>query len=87
MEHGIALICFLFIVVAYIAGRVGFGVANDKDGTSGHGAANDAVDEAIRMEDAKPRNLLLKTLEDIGANMKWLRTTALFSSIKEKLFK
>ena len=66
MEHGIALICFLFIVVAYIAGRVGFGVANDKDGTSGHGAANDAVDEAIRMEDAKPRNLLLKTLEDIG---------------------
>lgn len=66
MEHGIAILCFVLIFAAYIAGRVGFAIENDKKEKSDYDKMNDSVNDAINEEDNQTRNLLIKTLEDIG---------------------
>lgn len=66
MEHGIALLCLVLVVAAYIVGRVGFALENDKKEKSDYDKINDSINEAINEEDNQTRNLLIKTLEDIG---------------------
>lgn len=66
MEHGIALICIVLIAAAYIVGRVGYAIENDKKENSDYDKMNESINDAINEEDNQTRNLLIKTLEDIG---------------------
>lgn len=66
MEHGIAILCIVLVFAAYIAGRVGFAIENDKKEKSDYDKMNDSFSDAINEEDNQTRNLLIKTLEDIG---------------------
>ena len=66
MELEVAIGCVVLVVVAYIAGRVGYAIENDKRKESEHGKMNDAVDAAIKVEDNRARNLLIRALGDIG---------------------
>lgn len=66
MEFEIVTICIVLVFVAYIAGRVGYAIGNDKKEESDYNKMNDAVDDALKKEDNQTRNLLIKTLEDIG---------------------
>ena len=62
MEHGIAILCIVLIFAAYIAGRVGYAIEHDKNKKSDYEKMNDTINE----EDKQTRNLLLKTLKEIG---------------------
>ena len=66
MEHGIAILCIVLVFAAYIAGRVGFAIANDRKKESDYDKMNEAIKAAMSEEDNQTRNLLIKTLEDIG---------------------
>ncbi len=66
MEHGIAILCIVLVFAAYIAGRVGYAIENDKKEKSDYDKMNESINEAINEEDNQTRNLLIKTLEDIG---------------------
>ena len=66
METGIAILCIVLVFAAYIAGRVGFAIENDKEEKSDYDKMNDSISDAINEEDNQTRNLLIKTLEDIG---------------------
>lgn len=66
METGIAILCIVLVFAAYIAGRVGFAIENDKKEKSDYDKMNDSISDVINEEDNQTRNLLIKTLEDIG---------------------
>ena len=66
MEHGIAILCLVLVVAAYIAGRVGFAIENDRKKESDYDKMNEAIKAAMSEEDNQTRNLLIKTLTDIG---------------------
>ena len=66
MEHGIAILCLVLVVAAYIAGRVGFAIENDRKKESDYDKMNEAIKAAMSEEDNQTRNLLIKTLKDIG---------------------
>ena len=66
MEHGIAILCLVLVVAAYIAGRVGFAIENDRKKESDYDKMNEAIKAAMSEEDNQTRDLLIKTLEDIG---------------------
>lgn len=66
MEFGIVIICAILVFIAYIAGRVGYAIENDKKEKSDYDKMNESVNAAINEEDNQTRNLLIKTLEDIG---------------------
>lgn len=66
METGTGILCIVLVFAAYIAGRVGFAIENDKKEKSDYDKMNDSISDAINEEDNQTRNLLIKTLEDIG---------------------
>lgn len=66
METGIGILCLVLVVAAYIAGRVGFAIENDRKKESDYDKMNEAIKAAMSEEDNQTRNLLIKTLEDIG---------------------
>lgn len=56
----------IFIVIIGFIIRCGYALEKAKNEKSEFEKANDAVDAAIKKEDRQTRNLLMKTLEDIG---------------------
>lgn len=66
METGTGILCLVLVVAAYIAGRVGFAIENDRKKESDYDKMNEAIKAAMSEEDNQTRNLLIKTLEDIG---------------------
>lgn len=52
-------------IAGYIVGQVKTGIASDES-KSGYGRMDGAVNAAIDEEEGKPRNLLVKTLQDMG---------------------
>lgn len=48
MEFEIVTICIVLVFVAYIAGRVGYAIGNDKKEESDYDKMNDAVDDALK---------------------------------------
>lgn len=52
-------------IAGYIVGQVKAGIASDES-KSGYGRMDGAVNAAIDEEDGKPRNLLVRTLQDMG---------------------
>lgn len=66
MEAGITLLCAVLIFIAYIAGRVGYAIENDKEKESDYEKMNESINDAINKEDNQTRNLLIRTLENIG---------------------
>lgn len=66
MEFGIVIICAILVFAAYIAGRVGYAIENDKKEKSDYDRMDESINAAINEEDNQTRNLLIKTLEDIG---------------------
>lgn len=56
----------ILIVAAYFFGRIGYSFNDEDQGQSDYAKMNEAVDTAIDAEDNKTRNLLIKTLKDIG---------------------
>lgn len=67
MDGGIrvAVAALVALVVDYIVRRVRDGIASDES-KSGYGRMDGAVSAAIDEEDGKPRNLLIRTLQDMG---------------------
>lgn len=67
MEGGIrvAVAALVALVVDYIVRRVRDGIASDES-KSGYGRMDGAVNAAIDEEEGKPRNLLIRTLQDMG---------------------
>ncbi len=67
MEGGIrvAVAALVALVVDYIVRRVRDGITSDES-KSGYGRMDGAVNAAIDEEEGKPRNLLVKTLQDMG---------------------
>ena len=63
--EGWIVLGLILIVIAYFFGRIGFAVEEDKE-RSEYAKTNDAIDKAIDVEDNKTRNLLIKTLMNIG---------------------
>lgn len=61
-----ALIILFFIVCLYIVGKVGYAIGRDKRAKSDYEEADEAINAALDEEDKKPRNLLMRTLEEIG---------------------
>lgn len=66
METGIGILCLMLVIAAYIAGRLGYGIASDRKKESDYDKMNEAIKAAMSEEDNQTRNLLIKTLEDIG---------------------
>ncbi len=66
MEFGIAVLCVILIFAAYIAGRVGYAIEKDKKEKSDYEKMNESINHAINDEDNQPRNLLIKTLKEMG---------------------
>ncbi len=62
----ITIICALIAFTAYIIGRVGYGLKQDKQEKSDYDMMNESINNAINEEENKTRNLLIRTLEDIG---------------------
>lgn len=62
----ITIICALIAFTAYIIGRVGYGLKKDKQEKSDYDMMNESINDAINEEDNKTRNLMIRTLEDIG---------------------
>lgn len=52
-------------IAGYIVGQVRAGITSDES-KSGYGRMDGAVNAAIDEEEGKPRNLLVKTLQDMG---------------------
>ena len=67
--EGWIVLGLILIVIAYFFGRIGFAVEEDKE-RSEYAKTNDAIDKAIDAEDNKTRNLLIKTLMNIGCQKK-----------------
>ncbi len=63
--EGWIVLGLILIVIAYFFGRIGFAFEEDKE-QSEYAKTNDAIDKAIDAEDNKTRNLLIKTLMNIG---------------------
>ena len=63
--EGWIVLGLILIVIAYFFGRIGFAFEEDKE-RSEYAKTNDAIDKAIDAEDNKTRNLLIKTLMNIG---------------------
>ena len=63
--EGWIVLGLILIVIAYFFGRIGFAFEEDKE-QSEYAKTNAAIDEAIDAEDNKTRNLLIKTLMNIG---------------------
>ena len=66
MGTGIGVLCLVLVIAAYIAGRVGYGIAIDRKKESDYDKMNEAIKAAMNEEDNQTRNLLIRTLEDIG---------------------
>lgn len=66
MEFGIVILCAVLVFAAYIAGRVGYAIENDKNKKSDYEKMNESIDNVINEEDKQTRSLLIKTLKDIG---------------------
>lgn len=56
----------ILIVAAYFFGRVGYAIENDKNSESDYEKMNETVRNAIKQEENQTRNLVMKTLTDIG---------------------
>lgn len=71
MEGGIrvAVAALVALVVDYIVRRVRDGIASDES-KSGYGRMDGAVNAAIDEEEGKPRNLLIRTLQDMGCQFR-----------------
>lgn len=63
--EGWIVLGLILIVIAYFFGRIGFAFEEDKE-QSEYAKTNVAIDKAIDAEDNKTRNLLIKTLMNIG---------------------
>jgi hypothetical protein len=63
--EGWIVLGLILIVIAYFFGRIGFAVEEDKE-RSEYAKTNAAIDKAIDAEDSKTRNLLIKTLMNMG---------------------
>ena len=63
---GLILLCAILVVAAYFFGRVGYAIENDKKEKSDYEKMNEAINEAVNKEDNQTRNLLLRTLKNIG---------------------
>lgn len=61
-----ALIILFILVCLYLVGKIGYAIGRDKRAKSDYEEADEAIDDALDEEDKKPRNLLMKTLEEIG---------------------
>lgn len=66
MEYGIALICLLLVIVAYILGRVGYAVEKDEDERPGFNKMNESDNGTNKEEGNNTRDLVVKTLKEIG---------------------
>lgn len=66
MEFGIVILCAVLVFAAYIIGRVGYAIEKDKKEKSDYDKMNESIDNVINEEDNQTRNLLLKTLKEIG---------------------
>ena len=66
MEVGIAVLGIVLIFAAYIAGRVGYAIENDKKEKSDYGKMNETIQDAVNEEEKQTRNWLIKTLTEIG---------------------
>lgn len=67
MEATTGILCLILTIGAYIVGRVGYAIEKDDKEKSDYDKMNDSVNDAINEEDNQTRNLLIKTLEDIGS--------------------
>ena len=63
--EGLLVLGLILIVAAYFFGRVGYAIENNKE-QSDYTKKNEIIDAAINAEDNKTRNLLIKTLTEIG---------------------
>ena len=63
--EGWIVLGLILIAIAYFFGRIGFAVEEDKE-RSEYAKTNAAIDKAIDAEDSKTRNLLIKTLMNMG---------------------
>lgn len=64
--EGWIILGIILIFAAYFFGRVGYAIENDKNKESDYEKMNEAVNDAINEEENQTRNLLIKTLIDIG---------------------
>lgn len=60
----------ILIVAAYFFGRIGYSFSGEDQEQSDYARMNEAVDTAINTEDNKTRNLVVKTLKEIGCQPK-----------------
>ena len=63
--EGWIVLGLILIVIAYLFGRIGFAVEEDKE-RSEYAKTNETIDKAINAEDNKTRNLVINTLKEIG---------------------
>lgn len=64
--EGWIVLGIILIVAAYFFGRIGYSFNDEDQEQSGYTKMNEAVDAAIDAEDNKTRNLVIKTLKEIG---------------------
>lgn len=64
--EGWIVLGIILIVAAYFFGRVGYAIENDGSSESDYEKMNETVHNAIRQEENQTRNLVIKTLTDIG---------------------
>lgn len=64
--EGWVVLGIILIVAAYFFGRIGYSFNDEDQKQSGYTKMNEAVDTAINIEDNKTRNLVVKTLKEIG---------------------
>lgn len=64
--EGWIILGIILIFAAYFFGRVGYAIENDKNKESDYDKMSEAIKAAMNEKDNQTRNLLIKTLEDIG---------------------
>lgn len=64
--EGWIVLGIILIVAAYFFGRIGYSFNDEDQEHSDYTKMNEAVDAAIDAEDNKTRNLVVKTLKEIG---------------------
>ena len=64
--EGWVVLGIILIVAAYFFGRIGYSFNDEDQKQSGYTKMNEAVDAAIDAEDNRTRNLVIKTLKEIG---------------------
>lgn len=63
---GWLVLSIILIAAAYFFGRIGYSFSDEDQEQSDYARINEAVDTAINTEDNRIRNLVIKTLKEIG---------------------